>query len=548
MEASRRILVDRSAIRLDGRPFFTFGPHLLLTPPEKLKAAIGEIAAAGFTTVVSPPCSPGSLHLMNIVFDAADEAGIMVVLMGDPRLPEHGRYLADQFCHRKSLHSYMLSPREITREGLADFQRERDNIVASDLFHPVSAPCNASQIDAAWLRSQDVYTIIPEEMPTRAATAPRFCQQPGPAVRALTRDENIPQRPVIVPGLRVSISDAERAAGMFADDPWVSRLSPRALDWFPFLANFSTMPRKDLLGPDPEMLRLQVYDALASGARGVLLDFFEAMSGPTPYSGRDRFCEAAILAQEIGLLNDFFAEGRAEPVLIETGHPRLDASVIRHGLDYLIVLRMNGYEEDYFVDEAYMHRTGIDIMLAGDNAWKAWRLDFPAAEALEIQRDRAGAARFLAGSLELTGLVLISAGTQRAQECAEAIQKRLPLVARMVVEQLEVRFAKLLLIEGELSAARVGLNNEERMRTVQKSMDAARELLRGGDFAGAYTKARQGLRFSRQIVKYQMAKALATPVTGGSQRRSLLRGSYYTLPQFYREGASEPGAAFMDLT
>ncbi|MCC6546735.1 hypothetical protein IT570_06155 [Candidatus Sumerlaeota bacterium] len=548
MEASRRILVDRTTIRLDGRPFFTFGPQLLLTPPERIKAAIGEIAAAGFTTVGSPPCSPGSLHLIRAVFDAADEAGIMVVLTGDPRLPEHGRYLADEFRHRSSLHSYMLSPRTNTKDALTDFQRERDSIIASDLFHPVSAPCAASQIEAAWLRSQDVYTIIPEEMPTRAATAPRFCQQPGPAVRALTRDENIPQRPVIVPGLRVSVSDTERAAGIFADDPWVSRLSPRALDWFPFLANFATMPRKDLLAPDPEMLRLQVYDALASGARGVLLDFYEAMGGPMPYSGRDRFCEASILAQEIGLLNDFFAEGRAEPILIETGHPRLDASVIRHGLDYLIVLRMNGYEEDYFVDEAFMHRTGIDIMLAGDDAWKAWRLDFPAAEALEIQRDRAGAARFLAGPLELTGLVLLSTGSQRAQEYAAAMQRRLPVVARMAVEQLEVRFAKLLLIEGELSTARVGLNNEDRLRTVQKNLETARSLMRDGDNAGAFVKARQALRFSRQIVKYQMAKALATPISGASPLRGLLRGSYYTLPQFYREGASEPGAAFIDLT
>ncbi|MEO8376612.1 MAG: hypothetical protein ABI579_02990 [Candidatus Sumerlaeota bacterium] len=548
MEASRRILVDRSTIRLDGRPFFTFGPQLLLTPPERIKAAIGEIAAAGFTTVGSPPCSPGSLHLIKAVFDAADEAGIMVVLTGDPRLPEHGRYLADVFRHRSSLHSYMLSPRLTTKEALADFQRERDSIVASDLFHPVSAPCIASQIDSAWLRSQDVYSIIPEEMPAHAATSPRFCQRPGPAVRALTRDDEIPQRPVIVPGLRVSVSDTERAAGIFADDPWVSRLSPRAIDWFPFLANFATMPRKDLLGPDAEMLRLQVYDALASGARGVLLDFFEAMGGPTPYSGRDRFCEAAILAQEIGLLNDFFAEGRAEPVLVETGHPRLDASVIRHGLDYLIVLRMNGYEEDYFVDEAYMHRTGVDIMLAGDDAWRAWRLDFPAAEELEIQRDRAGAARFLAGPLELTGLVLLSTRTQRAQEYATDMQNRLPLVARMAVEELEVRFAKLLLIEGELSTARVGLNNEERMRTIHKGVESARELMRTGDFAGAFVKARQSLRFSRQIVKYQMAKALATPIPSGSPLRGLLRGSYYTLPQFYREGSSDPGSAFMDLT
>ena len=35
-ESSGRILADRSVIRLDGRPFFSFGPRVLLSPPEQV--------------------------------------------------------------------------------------------------------------------------------------------------------------------------------------------------------------------------------------------------------------------------------------------------------------------------------------------------------------------------------------------------------------------------------------------------------------------------------------------------------------------------------
>ncbi len=319
-DASSRILIDRTVVRLDGRPFFSFGPRILLTPEARIPALLKGLAQSGFTLVGSPPCSPGTLPLLNAFFDAADEAGIMVLLMADPRLPEHGRYLADHFRHRRSLHSYYLTPRLPSQEGLESYLRERDSIRALDLFHPIFVPLRSEHYKDAWLRAQDIFS--PETAAEYATRYRIIHQRPGRTLREMARTTKAATpRPLFVGDLRVMVSDEERQSGLYSDDPAVARLSPRHLEWFPFLANFGRIPRKDMLGPDPELLRLQVYDVLGEGARGVLLNFYEAMAGPLPFTGHDRFCEAVILAQEIQIFRDFFAEGRIDPILIETGHP-----------------------------------------------------------------------------------------------------------------------------------------------------------------------------------------------------------------------------------
>jgi hypothetical protein len=546
-EASSRILVDRNVVRLDGRPFFSFGPRVYLTPQERFHEALTAIAAAGFNTVVSPPASHGTLTLLDHFFEAATAAGLQVVLAADPRLPEHGRYLADRFCHHRALHSYMLPPRGGDKAALQAFLRERDSIRAKDLFHPIWLPLPPQGIDSAWLRAMDIHAPL---CPQPQVTSHRLNQpRPGRDIAALRQaHRDVSPRPMICPNLPVGISDAERESGLFDDDPWVSRFSPRAVDWFPYLANLSRLPRRDLLGPQPEILRLHIYELLSAGARGILLDFHELFGGLSPYTGRDRFLEAAVLAQEITLFSDFFAEGQPAELTIETGHPRLGATAIRHGRETLIVLRMEGYEEDFFVDEAFMERTEITVEAEGLEGTRAWRMDFPEPRALEVVRDGSRSMRFLAGPLELTGLILLSPGTRRAEELAHAVRQRLPRVATAVVQELEVRLGKISLIEGELAQLGAGIDNADRLRHLLLGLDEARQLLAQEAFVDAHDRAREAGRRIRQLIKYQMAKALAMSLFDRHTRLGPLRLSYFTLPRFYREGAQEAARAFVDLT
>lgn len=546
-DSSSRVLVDRSVLRLDGKPFFAFGPRVLLTPRSGFRDVLKDVAGLGFTVVGSPPCSPGTIDLVNAFFDEAEAQGLMVMLLADPRLPEHGRYLAENFSHRTGLLCYMLAPRPATQQGLDGYLRERDAIRAHDLFNPIFLPLHQNHFQPPWLRGQDLYAPTSPESP--AGTARLANQQPARMVRELGAGlHGESARPVICADLRVGTGDEARAAGLYDDDPWVSRLPPRSLDWFPYMANYSRIPRRDMLGPDPEILRLQIYDLLATGTRGALLHFFECFGGPMPFSGRDRLCEAAILAQEIAMLHDFFAEGKPRRMELETGHPRLSAGTLQLGMEHLIVLRMEGYEEDFFIDEAYMERTELELKIGIDQNIQAWRVDFPEVKPLQIVHDSSGSIRFLAGPLELTGLVLLGLSARRAEEIAQDMKQRLPIVAPLASDLLEKRFAKIAFIEGELRSLGTGVDNTERLQHVQKGMEETKVLLQAGDFAAAYARARRSGRMLRQIVKYQMAKALSAPLYEGSRLRMQLRNSYYTLPRFYREVALETARAFDELT
>ncbi len=547
---SNRVLVDRSVVRLDGRPFFAFGPRLLLTPASRLAERLAEIADLGFTAVASPPCSPGTLPLIDNFFDEAERAGLMVLLLADPRLPHHSGYIADQYRERNSLLAYQLPTREgAGTQQLDDWLAERDAVRSADLFHPIFMPVNLLHLRSDWLRAQDIFVPMTDE--SERHPGPRVPQQhPGQPLEEMMHAANrLPPRPSYCTDLRVTPSTRERRAGLWSDEPDVANYPNDPLQWFPWLSTLEFLKRQDLLPPDPELLRLQVYDLLGSGVRGIFLDFHEALLGSPPYSGRDRLCEAAILAQEIAVLHDFFAEGRPEPAAeVESGHPRLSARVIRHGLELLIVLRMEGYEEDFFIDEATMERAEVSLKLDGATGLSAWRMDFPTPHRLEMLRDSHGSMRFKVGPLELTGLILLSPGAQRCEELASHMSQRLGGVAQLAIEEAEVRIAKVEMIEDQLRRLRAGTMKTSRMAEARELLDAARELQKNDQYAEAWTKARGTMKVLRVLIKYQMAKALATPLFDKGSFAHKLLGSYFTLPRFYRESHNESTRAFTEIT
>lgn len=547
---SSRILVDRSVVRLDGRPFFAFGPRVLLTPTHRLAERLAEIADLGFTAVASPPCSPGTTPLIDHFFDEAEKAGLMVLLSADPRLPVHGAYIADNYRARDGLLAYLLPTRkDAGTQQLDDWLAERDALRARDLFHPICMQIAPIHLRSDWLRSQDLLVPITDE--SERHPGPRIPQQqPGIAFdEILNAARRLPPRPAYVTDLRVLPSVRERRAGLWADEPDVSNYPNNPLQWFPWLTNLETLKRHDLLPPDPELLRLQVYDLLGRGVRGIFLDFHEALLGEPPFSGRDRLCEAGILAQEITVLHDFFAEGRPEhTVEVESGHPRLSARVIRHGLELLIVLRMEGYEEDFFIDEARMERTEISMKVDGGAGMSAWRMDFPSPRRLEILRDAKGAMRFQAGPLELTGLILLSPGAQRCEEAANRLRDQLGKAAQLAIEGAEARLAKVELIEDELRRLRVGNLDARPLDEARKNLAEARAYFLSDNYPDAWTAARNAQRHLRILIKYQMARALAIPQFDRGSLAQKLLGSYFNLPRFYRETHNESTRAFTDIT
>ncbi len=543
--ASSRLMVDRSVVRVDGRPFFTFGPRLLLTPPHRYAEVCKTIAEVGFTTIGSPPASPGTLPALHLLFDAAEEVGLFVILMADPRLPRHGRYLAEHFRHRVNLHSYCL-PWDDSREDMeAVYFRERDEIRSADLFHPVWAPLGKQRPGPHWLRSMDLYAGPQAPWAASADAAPSLGERLAEVSR-ICRPPTV-ARPLFCSSLPVAVSDDDRRAGLYEFDPAVRAAPREALSLFPAYTIYDEEPRADWLAPEPALLRLRAFDMFSHGLRGMMLDFYEAMLGPPPHDGQDRFAEAVILAQEIAVLRDFFAEGNPEMCLIEPGHPKLRAAVLRHGEDHLILVRAIG-EEDGVAGECYFQRTEVDVRPESSKAWNCWRVDFPSAHPVHIVQDAHKALRLRCGTVDMTAVLLLTPGRQRAEELAAAIDARLPLVARYAVWGLRSQLAKVELIEGQLAEANCGVRQSETLLRAREALAAAAGALAKNEYGTAYERSRGGQRDLRQLMRVQVARARVEPLYADSEKRVQQRRSYFLLPAFYSERKRTPETAYLEFT
>lgn len=546
LEASSRLLVDRSVVRVDGRPFFTFGPRVLLTAAEDLGAACGQIAAGGFTCVESMPASPGTAWVVSELFDQAERFGLLVVLSADTRFRSPGRFLAERFRSRTNLHSYRLAWDDEDDGAMDRFLCEREAIRAIDLFHPVWAPMGRRRPDSQWLRSMDIYAVSQSPNAASEPDPPSAAERLSEVAR-LCRPPSV-SRPLFCSALPVGAATADRRAGLYDDDPALRGLGPDPASWFPGYASFATDPRRDLLPPEPALVRLRMYELLAHGARGVLLDHFEAMGGPVPFTGADRMCEASILAQEAAVLRDFFAEGTVEMCLIEPGHPRLRASVIRHGEDLLILLRGLGEWELGCVGECQFARVEVDIRTDTGRPLNAWRVDFPRAYPVGVVQDAHRTLRIACGPVDMTAALLLTPGRTRAEEIGAGVDARLPQVARWAVESARAQLEKVELIEGELVAERRGVHEAGTLARARASCAEAEALLADRGNAAAFAAARRAEGDLRHIMRVQLTRARLEPIFRPSPRREQLRRAYHLLPQFYRESGHESQASDFEFT
>lgn len=547
-EASSRILLDRTVIRLDGRPFFSFGPRIFLTPPEKLPRAMSDIAAAGFSVVGTPPASRGNLVYLHALFDEAERHGLLVILMAEPRVPDPSSFLAEEFKHRSALHSYCLPLQNPSPAALEWFCRERNRLRAQDLFHPIWTPHDAALPRLQWLHSVDLQSVAQGT----GGPFPRRPEEQGARLAAELAHEcrrhNLPGRPFFCHSFQTSVPDSAREAGLYSHDPFVRRLPPRVESWYPYVADLDEVPRRDLLPPDPELLRLRLFEILAARVRGIVTDYFEFLGGPSPFSGDDRFAELAVAAQEITSCAEFFSEGQGAAAEVETGHPRIKAALLQHSSDLLLLLWHFAPGEEYWIDPSPVGRLEVNIRLPELPQFNAWRVDFPAVTPLRVDYDLKGAMRIHLESVDLSAKVLLTRSAHRAQEIAGAVRRLLPKATACLAGGLHHRLEKVGLIETELAELGLPVLHEEVLRTSRQRLADMTELIDAGRLEEVWPLALQVQRDMRALINRRMVEALATTVYDRDSPLALMRQSYYTLPLFHGEAGARDARAIQEFT
>lgn len=521
-EASTRVLLDRDTIRVDGRPFFAFAARLLCPSMAGVPDAVGDLARAGFTAVMTPPVNQQSLPVVEAIFNEAERLGMLVVVDADPGLANAAGFLASRFKHRPALHSYCLRPGSADGAGFDAYIEQRDHLRAMDLFHPIWTPCPPGVPVPRWLATVDL-CAAPQRV---GGPAPR---QTGDSILSSSRTLSDAQRgragsrPLFCHAFQAAVADEVLRAGLydFDDSTGDGGVLPGGGRWA-------------LMAPEPDLLRPRFYECLAARARGIVVDHYDALGGRVPFSGRDRFCELAVLAREAQVLGEFLAEGREVESGAEIDHPRLRSTLIHHGEDVLALVWRDAPGDEFWLDDTAMPNVEFRLRIHPDTPVTAWRLDFPEVVQLDLDRRWKDSVRVLLGEVDLTAVVLVTRGERRVRDLGHAVRDALEPALSATLEGLETRLAKVRFVESELGAMGEGTSRPGLLASCALGLEEARALADQGNPVAAWRQARLAMRRLRGVVNARMMEALGVQGVDPASLTELLRRSYYTLPPFYR--------------
>ncbi|MDX1972107.1 MAG: hypothetical protein SFY68_06200, partial [Candidatus Sumerlaeia bacterium] len=439
LEASARILLDRTTIRVDGRPFFAFGFQLLLTPPEEMESTLQRIQELGFTAVSSPPASPGNFHTIDRIFEICNRLGLLVNLVADPRVDKPSEYLANRYKHHPSLLSYCLPTLNGSEREFARFCRERDRLRHQDLFHPIWTPYQQDFGLRLYIDSTDLHAVN-HAVGSHLSLAPEESgvQRISDLFREC-RNHKIPGRPFFCHNMQAMITDEVRESGVYDFDATVNNHSPRHLEWYPYYARIDEEERWDFLAPDVELMRLRCFEMLASRVRGIMVGTYDFMLGKAPFTGLDRLAELSVLAREVETIRDFVAEGQFVRGDLETGHPGIKAMMLHHTDDILVFLWRASKADEFWLDPMPMPRVEVKLNVSANENVKAWKLDFPEVQPLELIRDAKGAVLVNLGAFDLTAKILLTRSHVRPQEIRASVERLLSPAVQSRRTMLEVR-------------------------------------------------------------------------------------------------------------
>jgi len=366
--------------------------------------------------------------------------------------------------------------------------------------------------------------------------------------RACARDR-LPGRPFFCHDFDVACPKEARKAGVFSFDPLVDSTSPDPEDWFPWLANLGDLPRWDHMVPDADLTRIRAWELLAGRVRGVIFNFYESLLGPSPTTGRDRFCELAVIAQEVAVFSEFFGEGQFVRADLETGHPLLRAAMLHHSDDILLLLWRSSEGDEFWIDPARMTRVELFIGLETESDLNAWRMDFPGGYQIPLSKDAKGDVRLHLDSIDLTAKILLTRSKQRPTDLMERLNSHLGKATRFRVEGMDYRLEKVRAIERELGDGPTGAGESTTLREARDLMKEGFRLLGDEDFRDAWIAASQADQLIRTVINQRMVRATAG-------RRSdeentvieMLRRNYFTLPEYYRRSQARDEAVIDEFT
>lgn len=286
------------------------------------------------------------------------------------------------------------------------------------------------------------------------------------------------------------------------------------------------------VGPQPEQIRLLMYQSVAAGARG--LGYWSDRFLADSHSGRDRLLMCGLLNQEMEMLEPLLVTVDDPPVWIDTSSPDVKAAVLRTAKGVLVIPIWQGKGAQFVPGQAAV--AGLSVVVPQvPQSMQAWEVLPGDVRALKVQRV-VGGTKVTLPEFGLTTALVFTSDNDTVIRFQHLSRNRRERAAQWTYDMAAYEMDKILKVEAELE--RMGHTLPDGQGLIQdahKRLAHAKQLWESRQFSESFRESERGLRPLRILMREQWdcaVKGLDSPVS------SPYAVSFFTLPKHW---------AFMDI-
>ncbi len=251
---------------------------------------------------------------------------------------------------------------------------------------------------------------------------------------------------------------------------------------------------EELLGPQPEQMRLLAYIALAAGYRG--LAFWSDRYLADSHAGRDRLLAMALLNQELRMLEPVLVQANGPPEWIPTKNGNVNAAVFRTPAGMLVLPIWVGPGSQYV--PAQGASADLTLVVPGvPITATAWEVSPGRLQSYPMRRE-AGGVQISLHNFSLTSALLLTSDlgpTGMVVRLQDQQRRTGRLAAQWLHDQAQEELTKIQRVQTALEQQGHSIPDAQALlEKARKALDECMQLRRNGEHTAAYNQAEVALR------------------------------------------------------
>ncbi len=305
----------------------------------------------------------------------------------------------------------------------------------------------------------------------------------------------------------------------------------------------------ELIGPQPEQIRLLTYLGLATGVQGLAFSSDRVLTDNL--RGRDRWLMMALLNQEIKMLEPVLLNVSDAPTWIDTSNANVKAAVLRskrilpggqQAMEVLVLPIWLGEGSQYVAPKGDMGDLTMVVPFVPDSA-QPWEILPAHVQSLQYLAERTlSGTKITIPEFDLTSAIVFTSDLTPTGEVAKWQQKTrtfAPLAAQWACDLAAIELQKvskthaLLVDKAPPVLIRTGATTTDAnslLRDSQNHLQLAGRYEQLRDYTNSYLEAMRAMRSLRVLMRTHWEQAVRTLDLASASPYGV---SFYTLPQHW---------------